>query len=52
MNDFEQYIQIKTDSLPKEARSVALTDMASRRQNLRAPIIHLKNNFHHQESLY
>ncbi len=32
MNDFEHYIQIKTDSQPRGARSVALTGLASRRQ--------------------
>ena len=29
---FKQYIQIKTDSQPRGARSVALTGLASRRQ--------------------
>ena len=35
---FDQYIQIKTDSLPKGARSVALSGLASRRK------IHLEND--------
>lgn len=52
--DFEQYIQIKTDSQPKGARSVALTGLASRRKIQLAPDLTLDQvstiiKDHHQQ---